>query len=137
MHGLCSGALALTRLSVKRNSRQKLLLPHECERWDQTSESSLTTRRRARLFFAGLIGAPICAAVWRGLQINDWKGPLVVGMLTGGMGFGLWLGVVTGCVRTNHGVFSRVDRPVAFWLTITLMMGVYLGCFAILVFGGL
>lgn len=128
---------ALTRLSVKRTSRQKLLLPHECERWDPTSESSLTTRRRALPFLAGLIGATICAAVWRGLQINDWKGPLVVGMLTGGMGFGLWFGVVSGYVRTNHGVFSRVDRPVAFWITITLMTGVYLGCFGVLVFGAL
>ena len=129
--------LALTRLSVKRNSRQKLLLPHECERWDPTSESSLTTRRRARPLLAGLIGAAICAAVWRGLQNNDWMGPLVVGMFTGGIGFGLWFGVVTGYVRTNHSVFSRVDRPVAFWFIIALLMSVYLGCFAILVFGDL
>ncbi|QJE98373.1 hypothetical protein [Luteolibacter luteus] len=122
---------------MKRNSRQKLLLPHERERYDPNSELSLTTRRRARPLLAGLIGATICAAVWRGLQINDWKGPLVVGILTGGMGFGLWLGIVTGYVRTNHGEFSRVARPMAFWLTITFMIGVYLGCFAILVCGDL
>lgn len=128
---------AITRLSVKRKSRQKLLLPHEGEHWDPSSESSLTTRRRATPLLAGLIGATIYAAVWRGFQINDWKGPLVVGMLTCGMGFGLWFGVVTGSFRTNHGVFSRVDRPVAFWLTSFLMLSVYLGCLVVLVCGDL